>query len=100
MDPEATPQAPAQLPAKADQGEEDIVELGEEAEEETEGKAGPSASTSTQGKCKHDKDEDEESRSYTAQSHAAVEAWKKAVTKTDNKAVAKVAYSQLYDALH
>ena len=35
-----------------------------------------------------------------AQSHAAAEAWKKAVTEADDKAVAKVAYSQLYDALH
>ena len=34
------------------------------------------------------------------QSHAAAEAWKKAVTEADDKAVAKAAYSQLYDALH
>ena len=35
-----------------------------------------------------------------AQSCAAAEAWKKAVTETDDKAVAKAAYSMLYDALH
>ena len=33
------------------------------------------------------------------QSHAAAEAWKKAVTETTDKAVAKAAYSQLYDTL-
>ena len=37
--------------------------------------------------------------SYMAQSHAAAEAWKKAVTETDNKAVVKAVYSQLYDTL-
>ena len=98
-DPKATPQEPSQLPAKVDQGEEDIAELEEKAEEDTQGKASPSTSTATQGKCKCDKDEDKESRSYVVQSCAVAEAWKKAVTETDNKAVAKVAYSQLYVTL-
>ena len=35
-----------------------------------------------------------------AQSRAAAEAWKKAVTETEDEAVAKAAYSQLYEALH
>ena len=34
-----------------------------------------------------------------AQSHSAAEFWKKAVTETDNKAVAKAVYSHLYDTL-
>ena len=101
VDPEASLQAPAKLPAKADQGKEEIAELQEEAEVDTEGKASPSTSTTTtRGKCKCDKDEDEESRNYMAQYRAAAEAWKKAVTKTNDKAVAKASYSHLYDALY
>ena len=91
-DPEATTQAP-QLPAKADQEEEEIVEIDVGAEGDTEGKAGPSTSTTsstiTTCKCKCDNDEDEESRRYMAQSHAAAEAWKKVVTGTDDTNVGK-----------
>ena len=103
VDPEATAQAP-QLPAKADQEEEEIVELDVGVEGDTEGKAGPSTSTTsstiTTHKCKCDDDEDEESRRYMAQSHAAAEPWKKAVTETDDANVAKAAYNTLYDTLY
>ena len=35
-----------------------------------------------------------------AQSHAAAEPWKKAVTETDDANVAKAAYNTLYDTLY
>ena len=89
---------------KADQEEEEIVELDVGAEGDTEGKAGPSTSTTsstiTTHKCKHDDDEDEESRRYMVQSCAAAEAWKKAVTETDDANVAKAAYNTLYNTLY
>ena len=104
VDPEATAQEPAHLPVKADQEEEEIVEVDVGVEGDTEGKAGPSTSatpsTTTTCKCKCNDDEDEESRRYMAQSHAAAEAWKKAVTETNDANVAKAAYSMLYDALY
>ena len=105
VDPEVTEQANTQPPTKAGEGEEDIVELGEGAEGDIEDKASPSTSSDTPAtsmahKCKHDKEDEEESRSYMAQSCAAAEAWKKAVTNADNKVVAKAAYSTLYNALH
>ena len=103
VDPEATTQAP-QLPVKADQEEEEIVELDVAVEGDTEGKAGPSTSTTssiiTTHKCKHDNDEDKESRRYMAQSRAAAEAWKKAVTETDDANVAKAAYNTLCNTLY
>ena len=105
VDPEATSQASAQLPVKAEQGEEEIVELEKEVEGDKEGKASPSTGSTpstitTSRKHKRDDDEDEESRRYVVQSCAAAEAWKKAVTKTEDANIAKAAYSMLYDALY
>ena len=102
VDPEATTQAPAQLPAKAVQEEEEIVELEEVAEGNTGGKASPSTSAtpSTTRECKYDDNKDEESRRYIAQSRASAEAWKKAITETEDANVAKAAYNMLYDALY
>ena len=102
VNPKATAKPPAQPPAKADQGEEEVVELDVEVEGDTKAKAGPSTSTTpstTSCKHKHDDDEDEESRRYMVQSHAAAEAWKKAVTETEDTNVAKAAYGMLYDTL-
>ena len=103
VDPEVPTQAPAQLHAKADHEEEDIVEFNTGAEGDTGGKAGPSTTSATSStpithKCKHDDDEDEESRRYIGQSGAAAEAWKKAVTEATDENVAKAAYSMLYKA--
>ena len=102
VDPEANMQAPAQLPAKAVHKEEEIVELEEGVEGNTEGKASPSTSAtpSTTLKYKCDDDEDKESGRYMVQFCAAAEACKKAITETDDPNVAKAAYNTLYDALY
>ena len=105
VDLEAPTQEPAHLPVEAEQEEQEIVQFDIGAEGDTGGKTSPSTSSDTPStpiNCKHkcDKDEDEGSRRYMVQLHAAVEAWKKAVTETEDSNVAKAAYSMLYNALY